>query len=385
MKVFLASLIAMTTLFGATYEYNYDVIDTNATTKERDFFMYGDFEEIIRFEPIYMEDRKSNDHYKTILEKIQELEENKREFFITVLGHTDTPTDDVNEKTLDSNTYANWIQNLFRYSLDTNSSLDRSTKYADAIKDKMLDDEVDEKRITVEYRSGNENLYTEDYNKFRKKNDRVMVTLYLAKAEDIDSDRDGVFDSVDKCPNSPRGYPVDKDGCSIDSDGDGVIDYKDECPNTPEGVPVDTKGCPLDSDGDGVADYKDECPNTPVGMNVDAKGCPIFKALALKYKTASAEILQESMPEVLEFAAFMAVYEEYKAEIIGHTDSVGKEDANMKLSQARAESVKAALIAEGIAAERLITKGRGELEPIADNRSLEGRQENRRIEVKLFE
>src|ERR1700690_2755146 len=87
----------------------------------------------------------------------------------------------------------------------------------------------------------------------------------------VDSDGDGVVDSLDKCPNTPAGVKVDAQGCPLDSDGDGVPDYLDKCPNTPAGVKVDAQGCPLDSDGDGVPDYLDKCPNTPAGT---ADGCP---------------------------------------------------------------------------------------------------------------
>ena len=95
----------------------------------------------------------------------------------------------------------------------------------------------------------------------------------------IDSDRDGVADNLDKCPNTPAGVSVDANGCPKDSDGDGVIDFQDQCPNTPMGVKVDTKGCPVDvdvdSDMDGVADRMDKCPGTPAGVKVDAEGCPL--------------------------------------------------------------------------------------------------------------
>ena len=91
----------------------------------------------------------------------------------------------------------------------------------------------------------------------------------------IDTDGDGVADYLDKCPATPQGAAVDKDGCPLDSDGDGVPDYLDKCPLTPKGASVDTDGCPLDSDGDGVFDYLDKCPNTPKGTSVDKNGCPL--------------------------------------------------------------------------------------------------------------
>ena len=91
---------------------------------------------------------------------------------------------------------------------------------------------------------------------------------------EFDSDEDGVVDSKDMCPDTPKGVKVDENGCPLDSDKDGVSDYLDECPGTPSGAAVDKKGCPLDSDRDGVPDYTDLCPNTPSGITVDDFGCP---------------------------------------------------------------------------------------------------------------
>ena len=94
-----------------------------------------------------------------------------------------------------------------------------------------------------------------------------------------DTDRDGVVNRRDKCPDTPFGVKVDKKGCPIDSDGDGVPDYLDKCPETPNAAIgfVDSNGCPLDTDGDSIPDYLDKCPNTPkeaIGF-VDKNGCPL--------------------------------------------------------------------------------------------------------------
>lgn len=89
-----------------------------------------------------------------------------------------------------------------------------------------------------------------------------------------DSDGDGVYDGIDKCPNTPVGAKVNDFGCPLDSDGDGVEDHMDACPNTPRGALVDIRGCPSDTDGDGVYDGIDKCPNTPLGTQVDEFGCP---------------------------------------------------------------------------------------------------------------
>lgn len=107
----------------------------------------------------------------------------------------------------------------------------------------------------------------------------VGLTIGFGGSEEefgrADTDFDGVPDSEDLCPNTPRGVIVDETGCPVDSDADGVPDGLDACPNTPQGAMVDERGCPLDSDNDGVYDGIDRCPNTPAGVQVDETGCPI--------------------------------------------------------------------------------------------------------------
>lgn len=99
----------------------------------------------------------------------------------------------------------------------------------------------------------------------------------LAADAQTDTDKDGVPDNLDNSPYVAEYYktwvpPVPK---PVDTDGDGVVDKSDACPDTPTGVAVDASGCPIDSDGDGVADYLDKCPGTPAGVKVDANGCTV--------------------------------------------------------------------------------------------------------------
>jgi outer membrane protein OmpA-like peptidoglycan-associated protein len=387
MKILLTFLLAYS-LFAGTYDDNYVVEDINDSKPTKlDTFMYGDFKQIIRFSMLSFDDEVLNEnnstYYDEIVKTIKDYKKIGEDIRVKIIGHTDEPTDDYNEKVVDSDTYANYIQNLFRYSLDTNTSLNSSKKYAQNIKEAFVKDEIDEEIIVLEYRGGKDMAYTDATTDGRDLSKRVMVTMYVLTPKDIDSDKDGVFDSVDNCQGTPRGANVDSDGCPIDSDKDDVIDYKDECPKTPMGVSVDKKGCPLDSDKDGVLDYKDNCPETPLGLSVNQSGCPLSRELALNFQTNSDKILRESYSKVVEFATFLKANPVYKAEIIGHTDSVGKAEFNMKLSQRRAKAAKAALISEGIDASRLSSKGRGELDPVKSNRTKEGRALNRRIEVKL--
>jgi OOP family OmpA-OmpF porin len=68
---------------------------------------------------------------------------------------------------------------------------------------------------------------------------------------------------------------------------------------------------------------------------------------------------------------------------VGHTDSIGTEQYNQKLSERRAASVKAYLVSLGIDPNRIYTEGKGELQPIASNKTKEGRAQNRRVEIEI--
>ncbi len=172
---------------------------------------------------------------------------------------------------------------------------------------------------------------------------------------------------------------------AVDSDNDGVPDNLDKCPNTPRGVAVDKDGCPLDTDGDGVYDYLDKCPGTPRGSAVDKNGCTAERVsirLDIKFDTDKADIKPEYNDEIKKVGDMMNKYPEIKMLIEGHTDNVGPVEYNKDLSLRRADAVKRYLVEKfGIAPERLTAKGFGPTNPIADNSTPEGRQKNRRIEA----
>lgn len=101
------------------------------------------------------------------------------------------------------------------------------------------------------------------------------------------------------------------------------------------------------------------------------------------FDTGSAVIVKESAPVLDELAQIFARCIGERIEISGHTDSRGSEDLNQRISQARADAVLTALVQRGIAPERLSAQGYGEVEPIADNATEEGRARNRRIEFRV--
>ena len=288
----------------------------------------------------------------------------------------------------------------------------------------------------------------------KKGNDKFMensVSLVITPGKHKkDSDGDGVPDKLDKCPDTPKGVPVDANGCPLDSDKDGVPDYLDKCPNTPSGVKVDANGCPLDSDKDGIADYQDDCPdvfglaafngcpdtdgdgvpdkddrcpNTPKGYKVDKFGCPMdsdrdgipdseddcpdkpgvaelkgcpftVQAIIGKYNLSmkpiyfdfdSYKLKPDGIEALDKIATALSNHKDFGVQFDGHTDYVGTEEYNLKLSDKRANSAKSYLINKGIGENQIRLQHFGESKPAADNKTSSGRALNRRVEYSLFE
>ena len=193
-----------------------------------------------------------------------------------------------------------------------------------------------------------------------------------------------MIDCLDRCPDTPQGCAVDKEGCPVDLDHDGVIDCRDKCICCEtQGCPVDQEGCPVDSDKDGVFDCRDKCPGTPAGFKVDKDGCMRAKAtveLMVQFDTDRSIVKNEYRDDIRRVADFMKEYPNTKAVIEGHTDSVASDAYNLRLSNDRANSVRQYLIKEfGVEASRLTSRGYGESRPIATNDTDEGRQKNRRV------
>ena len=210
-----------------------------------------------------------------------------------------------------------------------------------------------------------------------------------------DTDGDGILDPDDKCVETP-GVP-EYDGCPIpDTDGDGILDPDDKCVETP-GVP-EYDGCPIpDTDGDGFLDPDDKCVNEPENINgfEDGDGCPdevpdeleTFAGVieGIYFDTNRDSIKKKSETKLQNAADILAKFPSIRIEISGHTDSQGNDDYNAELSQRRADAVKQWLIDHGIDGGRLETRGAGENEPIASNKSKSGRGQNRRIEFRLLD
>jgi outer membrane protein OmpA-like peptidoglycan-associated protein len=214
-----------------------------------------------------------------------------------------------------------------------------------------------------------------------------------------DQDGDGIPDVRDRCPTEPEdkdGFE-DDDGCpDLDNDKDGILDTKDKCPNEPEDMDgfQDEDGCPdPDNDGDGIPDATDKCPNEPGPASEG--GCPkkyefinvtdekIELKQAIFFQTAKAVIMPKSFGLLNEVVAALAARPTMQVRIEGHTDSRGGRAYNLRLSQARADSVRAYLVGKGISSDRMEAKGYGPDQPIDNNKTVAGRERNRRVEFMI--
>jgi outer membrane protein OmpA-like peptidoglycan-associated protein len=139
-----------------------------------------------------------------------------------------------------------------------------------------------------------------------------------------------------------------------------------------------------DDDGDGVPNSRDKCPGTPKGARVDENGCELPDVINLKgvlFDFDKATLRPEGRATLDNAAALFQKHPDITVEVAGHTDSRGSDSYNQKLSLRRANSVKAYLSEQGIAASRMTVKGFGESSPVTSNKTAAGRAQNRRVEL----
>ncbi len=263
----------------------------------------------------------------------------------------------------------------------------------------------------VSYLTKKHNSYSISYSLPLKGKDRKPIVLPPAPIQ-VDGDNDGVIDSLDKCPTIAG--VAKYDGCPIpDTDKDGVNDEQDKCPSVAgtvkyNGCPIpDTDkdgvndeedkcptvagltryaGCPIpDTDKDGVNDEEDKCPTEP-GIAAN-NGCadiqPLLNEIAANFKFSIGKVaLAKNKLAKLDLAILeLNKYPNIGLEIVGNTDNTGSKSFNQKLSEKRAAVVFAYLVKKGIDGKRLIKQGVADSNPIATNKTVKGRAENRRTDL----
>lgn len=121
---------------------------------------------------------------------------------------------------------------------------------------------------------------------------------------------------------------------------------------------------------------------TPPPPAPPVKPAYAFALQSVHFKFDRSDLTKGGMDTLNTVATTLKEHPEVNVDVVGHTDWISTNAYNMKLSQARAETVKKYLISQGVAADRIAVKWRGEEEPIADNKDAAGRAKNRRVEIK---
>lgn len=163
---------------------------------------------------------------------------------------------------------------------------------------------------------------------------------------------------------------------AADTDGDGVADALDQCGNTTAGTKVDDKGCALPP----------PCKEGQGEQKVDLGGCAVGDVIVLHgvnfefdqaVLTANARVLLDDV------VSSLIAHPDLRVELDGYTDDRGSDSYNQHLSERRAQAVVAYLQEHGVDASRLAARGCGEARPLADNATDEGREQNRRVELRV--
>ena len=214
----------------------------------------------------------------------------------------------------------------------------------------------------------------------------------------VDLDHDGVYDRIDRCDNTPVGAIVDEWGCPIDSDHDGVYDGLDKCPDTPPGEHVDRNGCSqVQLSGSSRAPEISRPTPAPAPAPTPPPVPPVSETERqlveggkvrlenVYFETNSANLLPESEATLNEVGAVLEKFVDLHVEVQGHTDTRGSNAYNLKLSLARAESVRTYLIGHfHLRAGHLIARGYGETQPETKERNDEERLRNRRVVIRAL-
>ena len=213
----------------------------------------------------------------------------------------------------------------------------------------------------------------------------------------VDLDHDGVFDRLDRCDNTPKGAVVDEWGCPIDSDHDGVYDGLDQCSDTPPGEKVDRQGCSAVQRSGSSKAVNEARPTPTPAPPPSPPPAPVseterqlveggrIRLENVYFETDSANLLPESESTLNEVGSVLEKFVDLELEVQGHTDTRGSNAHNMKLSQARAESVRSYLVSHFHLHEgNLAAKGYGETQPETRERNDEERLRNRRVVIKVL-
>ncbi len=335
--LFLFLFFITTAQAGTLYKYP-DKPDTERLISEKvagpgeSQLQFREFNAIYRYPSLHQNsegtlDNPSQQVFEQIKSQLADMA--GQEILVTLIGHSQKnykTNEDIHLPTTFTRTWQRLGETI---PPQQDKTSDTTENNMEKIRQLLIDNGIDESQIYLENRNGFDDAFVEYGRSERKSNWRVDVTIY---------------------------------------------DIKDR-----------------DSDEDGVMDREDRCPGTGPGLIVDSRGCPKILTLYLEFGFDSNKLrkplesdTKQQLDQLKEFAELLHKHPEYRAIVIGYTDSIGDEEYNRKLSLRRAETIRNLLIDEGISEYRIGIDGLGEKYPLAPNDTEEGWRKNRRIELQLL-
>ena len=192
------------------------------------------------------------------------------------------------------------------------------------------------------------------------------------KYDDIKRERDALIASN----NELKGQITQINDDLKDDDGDGVPNKFDKCPGTPSGVEVNGSGCPITVKSETKVIEK-------IVVTEEDKKVVDEAIKNLEFETGKSTIRSTSYNSLDRVSAIL-IEKNFSLKLAGHTDNTGSLQTNLRLSKERAEAVKSYLVSKGANPSRIEATGYGPNQPIASNSTIEGRQQNRRVEFTLY-
>lgn len=324
MKRLVTLIFTASIAFAGLYDYPYLENSNNGKieTETDKYLMYSDFDKIFRFEPIFFDalTNKINPASKDYLDEIVKSYEEFSDRNVTIT--IIGHTDLVETKTQIVNK-SSWFTKK-RNNLTEESSQEIAMDYAKYTQTQLTSKGIPESIIMLEQRGGLDNLYLGTTKEAKDLNHRAMIALYVAKSPLADDDNDRVINPKDKCQYTPFSHGVSPDGCS-------------------------------------------EILN-----------------LTIFYDHDSSKIRKVSFEKLKNMIEFLNLNPSFKVLLYGHASSEGIVQNNQILSQKRALSIRNYFVNQGIESSRISFYGKGSSEPLFSNDTEQGRQENRRVEVRLY-
>jgi len=366
MKFFILSLALSSALCAGVYDYGYHPLKEVNASEQKNALFYGNFERIFHYDPIlYIPSDpvklQDDEAIKKMIQSVKSYASSGVPYKISVVGHTRLNEEHEHEN-IQKSTFFGSIQNtLFESKSDPKANRAACERAVDSVKKQLIDNKIQESDIIAECRDGASPHYLENDGDARELNYQVLVTVYTSKPVEPEV----VIAPVQKVVVVSKPAPIIVPAPVL----------------IPVAAPIVTEG---DADKDGIVDSKDKCPNTPKGYVVDENGCPVEVTLHINFAPSSFIVPTSASKEIEKLKSFMKEYKGYTIEIGGHTDSIGEANINQLLSEKRAKALADVLVKGGISPDRIKAQGFGESLPIASNMEAQGRALNRRVEVKMF-